>query len=307
MGGIMRIVRKIFKWLGIVMGGLIGLLIIGAVVVVLIVSSRRNQTYDVQSAGVAIPTDSESIARGEHVVRSVAGCWGCHGEDLGGMVLLDDPMIMTLYAPNLTQGQGGAAATFSPEDWDRAVRHGIGPDGKPVLLMPAQNFRFMTDEDLGNVIAYIKSLAPVDKKVPEPRLGPMGYVLGLTEPSFVPAAMFDHTQPSTASIEPSVTAKYGEYLVWLGQCHDCHGPNLSGRQLPLPGEPPSRNLTPGGELAGWSQQDFINTIRTGVTPSGDALREPMAGVLKGLQGQSDDELAAIYLYLKSLPALKFGT
>jgi mono/diheme cytochrome c family protein len=215
-------------------------------------------------------------------------------------------MIMTLYAPNLTRGEGGAAASFSPEDWDRAIRHGVGPDGKSVLLMPSQNFRFMTDEDLGDVVAYIKSLDPIDRAVPEPRLGPMGYVLGLTEPSFIPAALFDQTERPKAAVQPGPTAEYGNYLVWLGQCHDCHGPSLSGRQLPLPGEPPSRNLTPGGELAGWGVDDFIRTVRTGVTPSGDKLRPPMTDVLQALRMQSDDELTAIFLYLQSLPPKEFG-
>lgn len=299
--------KKVLKWIGIVMGGLVGLVLVAAVVGVAFVRSRMAKRYDIAPKAVTIPGDPASIARGEKIVRTMTGCWGCHGEDLGGRAVLDEPMIMTLYAPNLTTGKGGAAATFTPEDWDRAVRHGVGPGGKPLLLMPSQNWSHMTDQDLGDVVAYIKSLPPVDHPVPESGLGPMGYYLALTYPDFIPASEIDHSQPSLASIQPSVSPEYGGYLVWLGQCHDCHGPSLSGRQLPLPGEPPSRNLTPGGELAGWSQQDFIRTIRTGVTPSGDKLRPPMTDVLQAMRLQSDDQLTAIYLYLQSLPPKEFGS
>jgi mono/diheme cytochrome c family protein len=300
-------VKKALKWIGIVLAALIGLALLGAMAAVVVVQLRINQSYPVDAMAVAVPSDEVAIARGEHLATSVAGCQGCHGEDLGGRVLIDDPQIMTLYGPNLTRGKGGAAASFDAEDWDRAIRHGVGPDGKSLLLMPAQNFHALTDSDLAAVVAYIESRSPVDNTVPRVRLGPMGYLLALSEPGFLPASLIDQSEPTRESIQEDVTAEYGDYLVWLGTCRDCHGPHLSGRQLPLPGEPPSRNLTPGGELVGWTQRDFISTVRTGVTPSGDVLREPMAGVLEGMRGQSDDELAAIFLYLQSLPPLEFGS
>lgn len=71
-------------------------------------------------------------------------------------------------------------------------------------------------------------------------------------------------------------------------------------------EPPARNLTPGGQLAGWSEEDFIETMRTGVTPAGHVLHEPMAGVLTYLRRQNDGELATIFLYLQSLPPRENG-
>ncbi len=258
-------------------------------------------------SAVAIPDDEAALERGEHLVRAIAGCDGCHGDNLGGMVLLDEPLIMTFYGPNLTGGEGGAGAHLSAEEWVRAIRHGLGTDGKPLLLMPAQNYRWMTDEDLGAILAYIRSLAPVDNEVPEPKLGPMGYLLALTEPGMVPAALFDHTEPPSPAVEPGVTVDYGGYLVALGTCRDCHGEHLNGRPLPpMLDEPPARNLTPAGQLANWSEEDFIQAMRTGVTPEGHTLREPMAGMLVHLQRQTDDELRAIFLYLQSLPPREFG-
>jgi mono/diheme cytochrome c family protein len=299
--------KKVLKWMGIALAGLVGLIVVAAVAFFAIAYFKLNRTFEVEVAAVAIPNDEAVLARGEHLVRAVSGCDGCHGDDLGGMVLLDDPAIMTFYGPNLTEGEGGAGARLSDEDWVRAIRHGVDRDGKPLLLMPAQNFRWMTDEDLGAVLAYIKSQAPVDNQVPEPRIGPMGYFLALTEPVFVPAALFDHAEPPATAVEPGVTADYGSYLVAIGPCRDCHGEDLNGRPLPpMLDEPPARNLTPAGQLANWSEEDFIQTIRTGITPEGHTLLEPMAGVLPSLRRQSDDELRAIFLYLQSLPPKEFG-
>jgi hypothetical protein len=127
------------------------------------------------------------------------------------------------------------------------------------------------------------------------------------EPGFVPAALFDHTRPVTQPVEPGVTQQYGAYLTAIGTCRDCHGEHLNGRPLPaVLDEPPARNLTPAGRLTNWSQEDFIRTVRTGTTPDGLALREPMAGVLTNLGRQTDNELAAIFMYLQSLPPREFG-
>jgi mono/diheme cytochrome c family protein len=299
--------KRVLKWIGFALAGLAGVIVLAAVVMFSVATAKLNRTYQVDIAAVTPRNDAAALERGEHVVRALAGCTGCHGEDLGGLLLLDETGIMTLYGPNLTAGAGGAAATFSGEDWVRAIRHGVGTDGKPLVLMPSQNFRALSDQDLSAVLAYLMSLPPVDNDLPEPSLGPMGYVLALSEAGMVPAAMFDHSEPPVASIEPGVTVEYGRYLVAIGTCRDCHGENLNGRPLPpVLDEPPARNLTPGGQLVGWTEEDFIRTIRTGTTPAGDVLREPMAGMLKVLQLQTDDELRSIFLYLRSLPALEAG-
>lgn len=299
--------KKVLKWIGIVLAGLVGLVLVAAIIFFVIASAKLRRTYDVEVAAVAIPDDAAALARGEHLVRAISGCDGCHGADLGGMVLLEDSAIMTFYGPNLTGGEGGATARLSDEEWVLAIRHGLDPDGKPLLLMPAQNLRQMTDEDLGAIMAYIRSLPPVDNEVPEPRIGTMGYFLALTEQAMVPAALFDHTEPPMAAVEPGVSVEYGGYLVALGTCRDCHGEHLNGRPLPpMLNEPPARNLTPAGHLANWSEADFIQTIRTGVTPEGHTLQEPMAGVLTTIRQQTDDELRAIFLYLQSLPPRLFG-
>lgn len=297
--------RKALKWVAIVVGGLVGLLVLALVVVYAISGIRMSRTYDVSIETVSIPTDVEALARGEHMVV-IRGCTGCHRENLAGGVVIEDPAIGRIVAANLTAGRGGVGSQFGDSDWVRAVRHGLGPDGKPLLFMPAQEFYYLSDADLGAVIAYIRSVPPVDTALPAKTVGPLGRVLFLSgQFELLPAELVDHTGPRPVAPEPGVTVEYGQYLA-VG-CIGCHGPGFSGGPIPgaPPEFPPARNLTPGGELAGWSEADFITTMRTGVTPGGKPLDNEFMP-WKTIGQMTDDELKAVWLFLQSLPAKESG-
>jgi mono/diheme cytochrome c family protein len=97
--------------------------------------------------------------------------------------------------------------------------------------------------------------------------------------------------------------EYGEYLA--NTCTLCHGSNLNGQTLREGGTVyVALNLTPGGEMQGWSEEDFIATMRTGVTPNGHQLKDVMPWKYFGQM--TDDELKAVWMYLQSLPALPQG-
>ena len=97
------------------------------------------------------------------------------------------------------------------------------------------------------------------------------------------------------------TSSYGEYLVTISGCRTCHGDNLAGGKDPDPAAPPAHNLTPGGELAGWTKAEFQTALRTGQTPDGRQLSDFMPWQTLG--NFSDEELSVIWLYLSELPAL----
>ena len=120
--------KTALKWIGIVLAVLIAVLIVVVIAVFAISNSRINATYDIQVEPVEIPTDEEAIARGEHVA-TIRGCIDCHKGDFSGGVFIDDPAIGLLTASNLTAGQGGVGSSYTDEDWVRAIRHGVGPDG----------------------------------------------------------------------------------------------------------------------------------------------------------------------------------
>ncbi len=293
--------KVLLKWLGIVVGALIGLLVIVAAVFYCKGSAVLSRAYSIPPENIPIPTDAASLARGRHFVQAV--CEDCHTADLSGQILLDAPFAV-VYSANLTPGQGGAGSEFSDADWVRALRHGVDNQGRGLVVMPAQVFWNFNDQDLGDVIAYLKSLPPVDKEHPDPQINALGKIMigaGMFGPAIVPANVIAHDQRPPV-VPVGVTAPYGEYLVNVTGCHDCHGAQLAGGRSTKPGAVDAPNLTPGGELNVWTDAQFINTIRTGVTPGGHALN-PAEMPWKSFTNYSDDELKAIYLYLHSLPAL----
>ncbi len=293
---------KVLKWVGIVLGGLIGLLVVAGLVIYFVGGARFNRSYaSIQAEPVTIPTDAESVALGEHIALS-RGCTDCHGDNLGGDVLIDDPMVATLAGTNLTSGAGGVGGMMTDELWVRAIRHGVGHDGIGLMFMPSNEYWFMSDRDLGALIAYLKQIAPVDNTLPERRSGPMGrfgLVVGMFPPP--PVAVIDHTGPRPPAPEPGVTVEYGEYLTRI--CTGCHGPDLAGLPAEEPGAVPAPDLTTGGEMVGWSEADFITALRTGVKPSGRTL-DPMAMPWETIGRATDEELQAMWMYLQSLPPVQ---
>ncbi len=301
--------RRALKWIGIGMAGLLVLLGMGVAAVYAISTSRFNRTYEVDVSPIQIPTDEEAIAFGEHLAN-IRGCKGCHGEDLSGQIEFQDPMVGVIANANLTGGEGSEVIQYSAADWDRAIRHGIGPDGKPLIIMPSQQHYVMSDEDLGALLAYIQSLPPVDNELPDlelaliPRLmyvaGPMDFL--------VPAELIDHDAPRPPAPERGATAAYGQYLA--GLCTLCHGSGFSGGYIPgvppAPDEPPPLNLTPAGELVGWTFEDFLTAMRTGVTPGGRQLDDKWMPYETLFGDMTDEEWEAIWLYLQTLPPKAYG-
>jgi mono/diheme cytochrome c family protein len=289
-----------------ILGGILLLfaaLVIIASIMVFIGISRVNKTYHIQPAPVSLPDDEASLAIGEKWADTL--CTNCHREDYGGQTLIDDESIgLYIASPNITPGNGGIGANYTNESWVLALRHGIRPDGTPLLGMPSNAFYYMSDEDLGALIAYLKTVPPIDNHLDESYLTPVSYLLtslGVFK-TFIPAEVIQHDKRPPSPI-PGLTAEYGLYLVRVGDCANCHGDALSGGQSPVPGSPPGPNLTPGGAVAFWSEEEFITTMRTGETPYGGQLDADYMP-WNEYQNLSDDELSAILLYLQSLPSLE---
>jgi mono/diheme cytochrome c family protein len=299
-------IKQILKWLGIGLGVVVGLLIIAAGVLYFRGQGRLSQTYPVPVEDIVIPTDAASLERGKHLVGLL--CSDCHGEDLAGKDFFDDPGLGTVHTKNLTRGQGGIGQFYTDADFVRVLRHGVRPDGTSVFIMPATDFHYLSDQDLGSIIAYLKTLPPVDQEWEPKHFTFFGKVLlgvGAFD-AFIMAEQIDHTGPRPPAPAVAVTKEYGDYLVRLGGCRHCHGAQLSGGKVD---DPTSNllgpNLTPGGELAAWSEADFMSTIRTGETPSEHLLNDMMPWKTYGKM--SDDELEAIFLYLQAQPKLATTT
>jgi mono/diheme cytochrome c family protein len=290
---------KILKWIGIVLGGLIVIVVVAAVSLSVVGNAKLHKTIEVPNDTITIPTDDVSLARGKQIVTGV--CSGCHGPDLTGMPLLADPSIGAIYAANLTI----LSQTWSDADYVRAIRHGVAPDGRELPIMPSDAWIHLSAEDLGSIIAYLKTLTPTGEATPLPSLTFMGRILLATGQfgQIFPAAYIDHSTPFPAMPEIGANVAYGAYLAEF--CKICHGENLNGMQPNDPSSPPAPNLTPGGELVGWTEDGFIQTFHTGVTPAGRSL-DSQYMPWKDFGSFSDDELRAVWMYLKTLPALPSG-
>ncbi len=105
----------------------------------------------VDETALAIPTDAEAVARGEHIAIT-RGCTDCHTADLGGKVVMEVPAIGRMSASNLTHGNGGVPADFSSADYERAIRHGLKADGTALLFMPTRDFASLTDAGVADLV-----------------------------------------------------------------------------------------------------------------------------------------------------------
>lgn len=288
-------------WLG---GALLAILIL-AIASVYVVSERMfTQRIDVPVSSVPDLRHGD-IRRGQHLVLAVVGCGDCHGANFGGQLFVNDPALGVIYTPNLTRGAGGIGATYNDADWSRALRHGVRRDGTPLLIMPSQDFAELTDADLAATVTFILSQPPVRNTTSPARVGLIGRTLLATHQLPIAAETILRTDPKPSAVQPGVTVAYGGYLARAGGCLSCHGTQLSGGHLEgAPSDPPAQNLTPAGDLAHWTFSQFAQTLRTGIRPNGTHLNDFMPWPT--FAQMTDDELLAIYKFLKTVPPRETG-
>lgn len=299
--------KKAVKWSGMLFGVLLGVLILALGIVYGASEYHFRRSYDVQPAPLALLSDSATIRRGAHIATT-RGCTDCHGKDMSGNIVIDAPPVAVLSGSNLTSGAGGVGDDYGAIDWIRAIRHGVGVDGKPLLFMPSHEFYPINDEDMSALVAFLESRPAVDHQVAKNSVGPIGRFLYLKgDLPLVPAELIDHDGARPDPIERAATAEYGEYL--STGCTGCHGAGFSGGKIP--GTPPdfipAANLTPdmATGIGGWTEEDFFRALREGRRPDGRSLNG--AYMPWGSLGQmTDAELRAIWLHLRSLEPAPYG-
>lgn len=216
---------------------------------------------DVHPAAVDLPEDPVARDRGEVLVRQVAVCTECHGEDLAGKTIIAGFPMGRVTGSNLT-----TLSHYEPVDWVRAVRHGVKPDGTAILLMPVHDYAGLTEQDLGDMVVYLESLRPREREVKPIRLGPVGRMLVKKGEWAYHGLEVDHEAPV-----PQDQGARGAYLARVGSCMGCHAGGV-GKGFG-PGQPRSSNITPHPEdgIGAWSQADFDRVMREGVGPDGEPV------------------------------------
>ena len=171
-------------------------------------------------------------------------------------------------------------------------------------MMPSMDFQRLSDQELSDIVAYIRSLPPRDNDVPRVSLGPLGKVLVATGKLPLPVDVIPHERPHPVMPPaPEASAEFGRHLA--GVCFGCHGEDLAGGPIVGgdPSWPPARNITPHANgLAGWTYEQFVAALRESRRPNGDSLRAPMTFIRPYARQMTDTELRALWAYVQSVPA-----
>ncbi|MEO7192727.1 MAG: cytochrome c [Vicinamibacterales bacterium] len=243
-----------------------------------------------------------AVARGKHLVEARYPCVACHSATFGGGVMVDAFPIGHLLAPNLTLGTGSRTANFTPRDWDRIVRHGVLSNGRPAV-MPSEDFQSMSDQELSDIVSYIRTMPPVNNTVAASTFGPLGKILVATGQIKLSASVIKtHNSPHAVRAPAEASAEFGRHLAAV--CSGCHGSDFSGGPIQGgdPSWPPARNLTPDATgLGGWTYDQFVTAVARSQRPDGTALRPPMTFIAPYGQNMTDVERHALWSFLQSLP------
>lgn len=270
----------------------------------------------------------KTVERGEYLANHVAGCMDCHskrdfskfsgpvvpGSEGGGGMVFDQKWGLpgVLIGKNITPDAETGIGAWTDDEILRAMTQGISKNGDTLFpLMPYTNFNRMAKEDLLSIIAYIKTLKPIQNKVQERML-------------MMPIAMAypgKFLQPSVdGNVRPAETdiVKYGEYLITMADCGNCHSP-LSPRgpdfsrmyagghtfDLGATGIVNSSNITPDSAtgIGAWTEERFLNKFIPYREEKGynyDPGKQNTIMPLSELAGMKDEDLKAIYAYLRTV-------
>lgn len=275
----------------IVIGALLALPALGLGGIYLISEAKLRDVTLGADFDYPIPEDAASIERGRYIART-RGCFGCHGQQLEGRDFSEEwgDWIERAIAPNLA----AYAKTYDAATMERAVRQGVGANGKALMAMPSYNFARLTDEDTVALIAFLESAPVVENDLPAAKLGwQLRGVLAVGADRHMNAWVQDVPGLNVdAAAEPALAR--GEYLA-MTTCNECHGLDLRGQSL-FEG-----NYTPDlAIVASYSRNDFEKLITTGVALGGREI-ELMALVgADRFTALDKDEVDDLYAFLKTL-------
>ncbi len=260
------------------------------------------------------PAYTPNLANGQTTFNA-GGCSSCHavpGQSdrlkLGGGLALASP-FGTFYVPNISPDPADGIGRWSETQFVNAVMRGVSPTGVHYFpAFPYTTYAHAKVDDIRDLFAYLKTLAPVSGKV---RDHDVPFPFDIRRNIGIWKLLFMNDKPFAPDAARSAQWNRGAYLVnSLGHCAECHSPRnflggivaaqrfAGGPDLEGKGWVP--NITKKG-LAEWSDKDIVYFLQTGQTPDGDTIGGSMGNVIRNTSQLSDGDRAAIAEYLKSLP------
>ncbi|MEO8453356.1 MAG: cytochrome c [Gemmatimonadota bacterium] len=256
---------------------------------------------------------ARQLARGAYVVKA-GGCLVCHtalgpnGPDFtnagAGGLEMPDPVAGTWRTPNITPDKASGIGSWTDDQIARAIREGTRPDGTQLYaIMPFALYNRMTDADVKAVVAYLRTLRPIERVVAPNKN------LKIPQPTVPP--------PANAPDVTTDPVKHGEYLASMMVCGHCHmtpgePDHLFGGGLDMTistlgtGKLYAPNITPdkGTGIGAWSEENLYATLKTMVRPTGKAILPPMSLLQAGWSQLEEADLRAVATYIHQLPAIK---
>jgi mono/diheme cytochrome c family protein len=317
--------QRVLRVLGYGVLALIGLLGIGVGVLYVLPPRSRPPPAETIAATPA------RLARGEYLVKHVVNCFGCHSDHLltfgfpykqgtegeGGLAFDEgDGVPGRVVAKNITPDRETGIGSWTDGEILRAMREGVDRHGRALFpIMPWQGFRSLSDEDARSVVAYLKTLKPIHKVIPERKLAfPANIMIkGLPAPLTGP----------TPEPDANDSVAYGRYLAAVAHCTACHTPRDEHGQ-PILG----REFAGGNRMVGpWGTVVTANITPEAHTYIGTATREEFIGRFKSFEaldptelsaapgqntimpwwafsGMSEHDLGAIYDFLRTVPPVR---
>lgn len=254
--------KKIARWAG--WGLVVVILLAGIGWLGLVIASDQLRNHHYVFAAKPLPAGREDVAAGAGLSR-MFGCTGCHGPDLRGQVLVDDPMLGRFTAPNLTL----LAKGYTDTQLAQVIRGGVRPDGSALFIMPSEAFSRLTDQETAEIIGYLRSLPAGGKALgqtvePGP-IGRLGVVAG--EFKVAPELVAQYQQRPLPDYGPETAAGRGVARA----CAECHGPDLSG----------AKDLGPDLRIAAaYDLPAFARLLRTGAALDGRPVK-PIGAIGEG--------------------------
>ena len=267
---------------------------------------KMQRTVDVRVVPVPFTKDPAALRLGKYLFES-RGCGECHGMDGRGRVLIDNPNGLFVRTPSVAPGPGSPVAAYGESDWVRAIRHGVDPKGRALLIMPSEDYNRMNDGDFAALVAYTRSLPAGPGEAATVRFPAFLKALYAAGAMHDAAEKIDHRLPPAAAVPVAASVEHGSYVA--NMCMGCHGPGYAGGKIPgaPPEWPPASNLTP-GEGSAMARYDtwekLAAMMRSGKRPDGSAVSKVMP--FATLANLNDTDVQAMHAFFRTLPARKPG-
>lgn len=282
--------KKIFKWLGFVLAGVVVLIGIAAGYVYFASERALTREHPIVAERFApLPADealrAREIAEGKRLAQ-IVGCSGCHTPTLTGAVPLDIPNVARFVAPNVTE----IAPSYSDAELATLIRRGIRRDGTPTIFMPSEQLVHLSDADLARIIAYVRTVPHAEGITGRTEVRPLGrLILAMGDFKTGPDGVAG-VKSADIAVDPADPVSRGRYLV-MNACSECHGQDLAGREV--------AHSPPLTIAKTYSADQFAQLLHDGTALGGRRTELMSPTAVERFSAFTADEVADIYAFLQS--------